>query len=440
MHHSLEYRNPADLLPDPENARTHNRKQRRKLKRAFARNGRVMTPLVINEQNKIIAGHARLDLALVENLDQVPVMVVSGLTAAQERGLAIADNRIAEDGAWDEAQLRRQLEAILTIEPTYDLTVTGLETPEIDGLLEIEVGTGEDPQEDHCPPVSDDTVAQQGDLFLLNGHRLLCADATVEESYEVLTAGEQVQLLATDLPYNLEIARLIGKGRHQHREFPTASGELSRSEFERFLTIVFSHVSSVCADGALAFTFMDWRHLSEILAAGDAAFADLVNLCVWVKSNGGMGSLYRSQHELILVFKVKKGAHINNVELGRHGRNRTNVWHHPGANAFGKTRDADLASHPTRKPVALIEDLLRDCSDRGGIVLDPFAGSGTCLVAAEKAGRRAYTMELDPAYVDVAIRRWQAFTGGTATHEETGLTFDALAEKRQSAVDEVPDE
>jgi DNA modification methylase len=230
-----------------------------------------------------------------------------------------------------------------------------------------------------------------------------------------------------DPPYNVRVKGIVGRGRIKHEEFAMASGELSRGEFVEFLSKTLDTAASVSRDGAVHYVCMDWRHLAELWDAGQAIYGAVLNLAVWVKSNAGQGSFYRSQHELIGVFRVGNEPHLNNVELGRHGRNRSNVWHYAGANTFRAGRMEDLKSHPTVKPVALVCDAIKDCTRRGEIVLDTFAGSGTSILAAERVGRRAYALEIEPRFVDVAIRRWQKFTGKDAIHSASQLCFDERA-------------
>jgi hypothetical protein len=281
-------------------------------------------------------------------------------------------------------------------------------------------------------------VTRTGDLWQIGPHRLLCGDATRVDSYSRLLGPERAQLVITDPPFNVPVAgHVSGLGKIQHREFPMASGEMSSAEFTRFLQTVFGQLVSASQDGAISAVFMDWRHLPEILAAGQATYSELKNLCVWNKTNAGMGSLYRSQHELVLIFKVGTGPHINNVELGRHGRYRTNVWTYPGANTFRTNRDVELGWHPTVKPVALVADAIRDCSHRQGLVLDVFAGSGTTLVAAQRTGRRGYGMELDPRYCDVILQRLQEATGQEPVLSDEGQTFEQIRAQRHAADREV---
>jgi DNA modification methylase len=248
----------------------------------------------------------------------------------------------------------------------------------------------------------------------------------------------------TDPPYNVPIdGHVAGKGQTKHREFAMAVGEMSSAEFTRFLQQVCLNLRAFSADGSIHYLCMDWRHVGELLAAARPVYSEWKNLCVWTKDNAGMGSLYLSQHELVLVFKNGSAAHVNNVQLGRFGRYRSNVWPYAGANSFARTTDEGnlLALHPTVKPVAMIVDAMYDCSRRGDSVLDPFLGSGSTLIAAERSGRRCYGIELDPLYVDTAIRRWQKLTGLPATHADFGHPFDRCAAEagRESGAPTVPD-
>jgi hypothetical protein len=243
-----------------------------------------------------------------------------------------------------------------------------------------------------------------------------------------------------DPPYNVPInGHVSGLGKVKHRDFAMASGEMSEARYVGFLGTCFGYLIGHSVNGSIHFICMDWRHSFELLSAARPIYSELKNLCVWNKDNGGMGSLYRSKHELVFVFKNGSATHINNVELGRHGRNRTNVWDYAGVNSLRDGRLEELAMHPTVKPVALVADAILDCSKRGGIVLDCFGGSGTTLIAAEKTGRRGYLMELDAAYVDVAIRRFQKLTGKQATHGETQRTFADLERDRIGGENSLPD-
>ena len=270
-------------------------------------------------------------------------------------------------------------------------------------------------------------MTKPGDLWQLGNHRLLCGDARNPDALNRLMDGRTATMAFLDPPYNRRVRDIVGRGQVQHAEFAMASGELSRQEFIEFLKATLAVAAGVSSNGAVHYVCMDWRHTGELLEAGDAAYGDMLNLTVWVKSNAGQGSFYRSQHELIGVFRVGDGRHLNNVELGRHGRSRSNVWHYAGANTFRAGRMDDLKSHPTVKPIALIADAMKDCTKRGDVVLDTFSGAGTTILAAERVGRRAFALELEPSFVDVAIRRWQAFLGRDAIHMVSGRCFDEIA-------------
>ena len=421
----------AALRPRDRNPRTHGRRQIRQIAQSIQAFG-FTNPVLVDERGGIIAGHGRAEAARLLGMETVPVIRLGGLTETQIRALVIVDNKLAENAAWDRELLALELQDLQGLEVDFDLTLTGFEAAEIDLLIE-ELGPREaDPSADALPEEDPSLppVSRAGDLWLLGPHRLLCGDATQESAYRRLLGRDKAQMVITDPPYNVPIdGHVSGLGRVRHHEFPMASGEMSEAEFTAFLRTAFGRLASHSVDGSIHFVFMDWRHLTEILAAGRAVYSGLKNLIVWHKTNAGMGSFYRSQHELIFAFKNGSASHINNFHLGQHGRHRSNVWSYAGANAFKADRMEELAMHPTVKPVALVADAVRDCSKRGGIVLVPFAGSGTILIASQKTGRRAYAMELDPRYVDTAVRRWEEYTREKATHEETGLPFSRVQEE-----------
>ena len=422
----------SDLKPYPRNPRTHSKAQIRQIAASIEEFG-FTNPILVVSDGGIIAGHGRLEAAKLLGLNRVPVIQLDHLSEAQKRAYVIADNRLAEKAGWDQELLVLELQGLLEFDLDFDVEITGFETAEIDLLIEGLADQGEEDQADVLPEIDPNKppVSQPGDLWLLGSHRLLCGNALEAESYVRLMDGAQAQMVFIDPPYNVKIdGNVCGSGRIKHREFAMASGEMSETEFTTFLEKVFGHLASHSTNGAIHFIFMDWRHFHELLTAAREIYAGLKNLCVWAKTNGGMGSLYRSQHELVAVFKNGTAPHINNIELGRHGRNRTNVWTYPGVNSLSPERMTELALHPTVKPVALIADAILDCSKRGGIVLDAFAGSGTTLIAAEKTGRRGYGIELDPVYIDVAIERFQKLTGTDATHVETGMTFAEVKSQR----------
>lgn len=398
------------LRPSSRNARTHSKKQIRQIANSIVRFGWTF-PILIDEDGSILAGHGRYEAAILLGLTHAPVIVVSDLNETEKRALMLADNRLAESSSWDRKLLTAELTELAELLPEIglDLDITGFESAEIDGLLADFANPDRDPA-DNSPSPETDPVSRPGDIWLLGEHRLRCGSALVPADYKTLMNRRRAALMITDPPYNVRIKDIQGRGKTKHREFLQASGELSPQEFQQFLQTALTHAAAYSSDGSLHLIFMDWRHADAILAAGAKAFSELKNIIVWVKSNGGQGSLYRSQHELVFLYKSGDAPHVNNVELGKHGRNRTNVWHYAGVNSFRAGRMDELSVHPTVKPVAMIADAMLDCSKRGDIVLDPFMGSGTTIIAAERIGRRAYGLEIDPSYVDVAVRRWQTFT------------------------------
>lgn len=424
----------AALAPRANNPRTHSKAQIRQIAESIRTFGWT-NPILIDEERRIIAGHGRIEAAKLLGLSEAPVIRLADLSEAQKRAYVIADNKLAENAGWDEGLLRIELQGLLDLGPdlAFDIGVIGFETAEIDILLGDDPEE-EDPADEPVKPKEGPPVSRLGDLWILGRHRLLCGDARSVEDRARLMAGEEAGLIFTDPPYNVRVdGHVCGLGGVRHAEFVMASGEMSKPKFTTFLQTSLDNLAAAARDGAIAFVCMDWRHMGELLAAGDAVFDTLKNLCVWRKSNGGMGSLYRSQHELVFVFKKGAAPHVNNVALGRHGRYRTNVWDYGGINTFASGRLDDLAMHPTVKPVRLVEDAIKDCSQRRDIVLDGFAGSGTTLIAAERAGRRGYGLELDPLYVDVIIRRFEKACGVKAVHAETGMTFEELRAARAGA-------
>lgn len=422
------------LRPYARNARTHSRRQIKKIAASIERFGFV-NPVLIDENNQIIAGHGRVAAAKLLGWPEVPTLRIEHLDAAEKRAYILADNRLAEDAGWDQEMLAIELQGLIELD--FSIELTGFDIAEVDHILDAEAEAQAPDRniDDDVPPgpASGAAITRPGDLWQLGQHRLLCGDATAASSYTRLLGGAKAALIFTDPPYNVPIGgHVSGLGKARHREFAMASGEMTPDEFRRFLESVFRHMAAHSADGSIHFICMDWRHMAETLAAGESVYTELKNLCVWVKSNGGMGTFYRSRHELVLAFKNGTAVHINNFELGQTGRYRTNVWEYAGVNSFGQDRNLALAMHPTVKPVALVADALKDCSKRRQIVLDPFAGSGTTVIAAEKTGRRAYVLELDPLYCDTIIRRWQAFTGKPALHADTGRCFEEMEELRMA--------
>lgn len=415
------------------NPRTHTQKQIRQIATSIEQFG-FTNPVLVDDDNVIIAGHGRREAAALLNQSEVPTIRLSNMTEAQIRTYVIADNRLAELAGWDRTLLGLELQYISELDVTLDPTLTGFELPEIDILIdELSLSNADDPADDMPEAISGPPVTRLGDIWQIGKHRLICGDATNAETYRALLDEEKAQMIFTDPPYNVRIGgHVSGLGKLQHREFAMASGEMSKAEFVAFLTTISSHLVANSIDGAIHFQCIDWRHAGEMQIAGEAIYSEHKNTCVWAKTNAGMGSLYRSQHELVFVFKSGSAPHINNIELGRHGRYRTNVWSYAGINSFGKDRD-DLKLHPTVKPVALVADAIKDCSHRRGLVLDAFAGSGTTLIAADQTARRGYGIEIDPAFCDVVIRRMAAVCGLQSSLLVTGETFEEVAAARAAS-------
>ena len=420
-----------ELRPHPNNARTHSKKQIRQIAKSIAQFG-FCNPVLVDDAKQIIAGHGRVEAAKLLGIDAVPTCQLSHLSEADKRAYVLADNKLAEKAGWDRNLLAIELQGLIELD--VDIELTGFEMAEIDLILEEAHEASGDPSgpEDKVPEHSSGpAVSQTGDLWRLGRHRLLCADAREQAAYDRLLEGAKAQFVFTDPPYNVEIdGHVCGLGRVRHREFAMGCGELSEVEFTTFLGAVFALLAENTIDGSIHQICMDWRHIGEMLAAGRTVYSELKNLCVWNKTNAGMGSFYRSKHELVFVWKSGAAAHINNFEPGQHGRHRSNVWDYAGVNSVRAGRLEELAMHPTVKPVALVADAIKDCSRRGGLVLDPFCGSGTILIAAERTGRKARALEIDPNYVDVAVRRWQAYTGKSAILAGSGETFEAVEEQR----------
>jgi len=434
----LVYRAVAELRPRENNPRTHSKKQIEQLARSITRFG-FTNPILIDDDGYIIAGHGRVEAAKLVDMAEVPTLLLSGMTSAEVRAYVIADNKLAENAGWDRGLLKAEFQYLAELDFDFDLGLTGFELPEIDAFMgEDSKAEREDPLDALPAPSQLPAVTRRGDIWQIGPHRLICEDSTQAETYVLLLGQERAAMVFADPPYNVPIAgHVSGLGKAKHREFAMAFGEMTSDEFTSFLATVFVLLAAVSKDGAMHFQCIDWRHAKEMLAAGGAAYSELKNICVWAKTNGGMGSLYRSAHELVFVWKAGQGAHVNNVELGKHGRYRTNVWTYAGANSFSSTREDDLASHPTVKPVTMIADAILDCSRRKDLILDPFAGSGTTLIAAHKTGRRGYGVEIDPAYCDLIVRRLTTVVKHAAILVGDERTFDEIAADRHGEITEV---
>jgi DNA modification methylase len=418
------------LRPYANNARTHSKKQIRQIANSVRRFG-FNNPVLIDDQGQIIAGHGRVAAAKLLGISAVPTVRLSHLSETEKRAYILADNRLAEKAGWDREILAIELQALVDLD--FEVELTGFETAEIDLCLDEARDAAGEPggAEDQTPAYTDThAVTRPGDLWQLGPHLLLCGDARDAAAYVQLLGDAKAGFVFTDPPYNVPIdGHVCGHGRIRHRSFAMGCGEMSSAEFAGFLTAIFKQLVAHTTDGSIHQICMDWRHMGEMLRAGQAVYSELKNLCVWNKNNAGMGSFYRSKHELVFVWKNGTVPHINTFELGQYGRSRSNVWDYAGVNTLKPGRLDELAMHPTVKPVALVADAVKDCSRRNGLVLDPFAGSGTVLIAAERTGRRARAMEIDPHYVDVAVKRWQDYTGKSAVHTATGQAFEEAGER-----------
>jgi DNA modification methylase len=425
---NFEFTHVRSLRPYPNNARTHSKKQIALIAKSLKKFG-FCNPVLVDDQNQIIAGHGRVEAAKLNGMDMVPTVRLSHLSDADKRAYILADNKLAEKAGWDKEILATELQYFVSVD--FDLDAVGFEPAEVDQIIE-EIGDADEQPEDAVPPFAQQpVVTEPGDLWMLGNHVLACGDARDDATYALLMRGEKAQFVFTDPPYNVPIdGHVCGLGRIRHKNFAMGCGEMSADAFTAFLASVFETLCRHSCDGSIHQVCIDWRHMREMLDAGYAHYSELKNVCVWNKGNAGMGSFYRSKHELIFAWKNGTAPHANNFELGQHGRHRTNVWDYDGVNTLRPGRMDELAMHPTVKPVALVADAMKDCSKRGGIVLDPFCGSGTVLIAAERTGRKARAVEIDPHYVDVAVKRWEQFTGKTAVLAPLGETFEEVSETR----------
>lgn len=428
MHNlKLSYRPVSEIKTNPRNARTHDKRQLKQIKESIEAFG-FTNPLLVDERGVLIAGHGRLTAARSLNIETVPVIELAHLSDPQKRALMLADNKIALNAGWDMDVLANELSELSSIELDFDLELTGFDVADIDIIIG-DAQAREDAQAEVAAVPANDmpVVAKPGELWLLGNHRVLCGNARRAADFAMLMGDRKADMVFTDPPYNVPIVgHVTGKGRARHREFHEASGEMSQTEFTDFLSDVMADCAASCRDAAISYVCMDWRHAGELLEAGQRVFDAYLNLCIWAKTNGGMGSLYRSQHELVFVFRKGKEQHRNNVQLGRFGRNRTNVWTYAGVNTFREGRMEELSAHPTAKPVAMIKDAILDVTKRGDVVLDPFLGGGATLMAAEQSGRVAYAMDIDPAYIDVALRRWRKETKEEPRRASDGRTFASI--------------
>ena len=424
---TIEMLAAVSLTPWARNARTHSKKQLRQIAESIQTFG-FTNPVLVDGENVILAGHGRVEAAKMLGMTSVPCVRLDSMTPDQKRAYVLADNKLALNAGWDEELLAGELEALMSSDLDFDIGVTGFSIPEIDGLIDgVSLEEEGNPEEDVVPSDAEiPTRCRVGDVWRLGPHRLICGDALDPDVVDLLIGEGRARMVFTDPPYNVPIdGHVGGSGKIKHREFAMGSGEMSSVEFTEFLRCSFANLARVSTEGAIHYVCMDWRHMQEILSAGEGVYSELKNLIVWAKDNGGMGTFYRSRHELIFAFKHGTAPHTNTFELGQHGRYRTNVWQYRGVNTLKTGRMDELALHPTVKPVQMIADAIRDVSGRGEIVLDLFGGSGSTLIAAHKTGRRGYLCELDPIYCDRIIARWEAYAKDEAEQVVCGL--DAAA-------------
>ncbi len=430
----ITYIRPTKLKAHPDNPRKHSPKQVKQIAHSIRTFG-FKFPVLVDKEKQIIAGHGRMMACKQLGIEQVPTIQVDDLSKEQARALMIADNKLTENSQWDHELLAQNFEILMdtNLDMDFDIEVMGFDYGEMEQLvmtIEESDSAQLDADELRDAQILYQAVSKLGDIWLCVKHRLLCGNALSFGAYEVLLEGRQAALVFADPPYNLPASDIGHVARQLHGDFKQAAGEMSSEQFTGFLGDLFKQLVEVTTEGSIHYICMDCRHIGEMMTAGQAHYSELKNLCVLAKDRAGMGSFYRSQHELVFVFKHGDAKHQNNFALGEHGRYRTNVWNYPSIRMAQNTDEtiegSALALHPTMKPIALVSDALLDCSRRGDLVLDPFLGSGTTLLAAEQTGRIAAGIELEPRYLDVAIRRWQTLTSKPAINAQTGIMFDDI--------------
>ncbi|MGB7370803.1 site-specific DNA-methyltransferase [Erythrobacter sp.] len=415
------------LTPNPRNPKEHPEKQVRMLASAI-RESRTISPIFIDDDRMILAGHGRWLAAKQLGIEEVPTITVTFASDEAKRAFILADNRVGELGRWNDDLVQEELQALFEVD--FPLDSAGFTTAD----LEFSVVETPNAEEVELPDPQTDAVTRRGDLWIIGDHRIICGDARDAGVWETLVASNLASMIFCDMPYNVPIDGFVsGKGVNRHREFAFASGEMTPAEFTAFMRAIMRNCTRFSKDGSIHYQCMDWRHIREILDAADGIYTEFKQLIVWNKEVGAMGTFYRNQHELVLVFKNGQEKHINNFGLGDTGRYRTNVVSYPGANVFRKGREADLAAHSTVKPTALVMDFLLDCSHRGDLVVDACLGSGTTLLAAEHTGRAGAGIEIDPLYVDTALKRVTAASGKSAVLAGDGRSFDEIAASRLAA-------
>jgi DNA modification methylase len=426
----IEYRPTGALKASSAELRRYQKRHQEHLLQALQKYSFVL-PVVVDKDDQVIHG-SRLLLAAEElGISEVPTVKLDHLSKEEARVLRISLHKLEELSSWDEVVLKSELNFL--VEYDVDLvTHTAFSTAELDALLYAPAKEVCGDPDEELPAIEQQAVSRAGDVWeFIGDHRLGCLDALEEASYRKLLGEELAGLIICDPPYNVKIRGNVSN-RKDAREFAMASGEMSRSEFETFLRTSFELSARFAREGALSYEFIDWRHLGEMLAAGEAIYSRLLNVCMWAKTNGGQGSFYRSAHEFCFVWKIGEAPHINNIELGRNGRNRTNVWSYPGTNVPRSRLQREDEKHVTPKNVAMVQDAILDASHRGDIVLDAFAGSGTTLVAAHRAKRRGFGLEIDPLYADLIVRRMERITGEPARLAGCERTFSEVTAERRS--------
>jgi hypothetical protein len=426
------------LRPSSAPVRRHPKKQLAKIRRSLEVFGQV-TPILVTPGGEIIDLELVWQALKLSGATHVDVIVVTDKSPEEIAALRLVLNRTALDAVWDDENLRGVLQNLLDL--NFDLDTTGFEAPEIDHYLNLDAPKANvEENGSDIPPLGVRAISVPGNIWALGDHRHGCGSATDMAFVNRVLNGRTANVCFVDAPYNLKVDGFItGKGSHRHREFLQGAGELSTDEYFELLRDSLSVLKTCCVPSALVYACIDWRHVLEMTVAGRACDMPLYTICVWTKTNGGMGGIYRNAHEFVCVFRAGADQPLDNVELGRHGRNRTTVWSYPGMSSFGKERDELLSSHPTVKPVAMIADVLRDVTKRGQVVLDTFLGSGSTLMAAQETGRICCGVELDPLYVDVTIRRWQNATGRDAVLVDTGEAFNNVAQRLLAAPSEAND-
>jgi DNA modification methylase len=420
---------------NPRNAKEHPELQIALIAENMRKFG-VNHPILIDENDTIIGGHGRIAAARLLKLREIPAIRLANLSPQEKRAVALADNKLAELGRWNTEMLRLELNE-LTIDAgdlTFDYAITGFDTVEIDQIVCGEPSSGNRDSADEVPlPAAVDAVmTEAGDLWVCGDHRLYCGSELEGSSYRELLAGTSADVVFADPLYNMPMAGGVSK-RNQVRDSAPSAGHPTSEEFIEFLQATAEHIASNVVAGAVIYVCMDWRRLDEMSVAIRWYFGNPKDMVVWVTANAGRGSFYRSQHQHIAVYVAGSRSPPTDFRLGERGRYRSNVWNYPGYKTSARDRDTGLRGGPTVKPVALLVDALRDCSKRGQIVLDPFAGVGTTMIAAERTGRRACLIEIDPAYCDLIVRRWQTITGKSAQLAQSSQTFAEVEARRLGA-------